>query len=42
MDWHLGKIADTLNDLIEVHEKMAREFVRVRHAIGKEVRLRRT
>jgi hypothetical protein len=37
-----GKIADALNDLIKVHEKMDREFVRVSHAIGKEVRLRST
>jgi hypothetical protein len=42
LDWTgiCGKSADALNDLIEVHEKMAREFVRVSHAIGKEVRLR--
>jgi hypothetical protein len=44
LDWTgiWGKIADALNDLIEVHEKMTREFVRVSHAIGKEVRLRST
>jgi hypothetical protein len=34
LGWHLGKVADALNDLIEVHEKMAREFARVSHAIG--------
>ena len=44
LDWTgiCGKSADALNDLIEVHEKMAQEFVCVSHAIGKEVRLRST
>jgi hypothetical protein len=44
LDWAgiCGKIADVLNYLIEAHEKMAREFVHVSHAIGKEVRLHGT
>jgi len=38
LDWTgvRGKIADALNDVIELHEKMARECVRVSHAVGKE------
>jgi methyl-accepting chemotaxis protein len=38
LDWTgvPGKIADTLNDVIVLHEKMAREFGRVSHAVGKE------
>ncbi len=38
LDWSGvgGKIADALNDLMELHDKMAQEFVRVSHAVGKE------
>ncbi|HUP64744.1 MAG TPA: HAMP domain-containing protein [Thermoanaerobaculia bacterium] len=34
-----GKIADTLNDIIEQNERMARELERVSTAVGKEGRL---
>ena len=34
-----GKIADTLNEIIELNEKMAREFVRISTAVGKEGRI---
>jgi len=38
LDWTgvRGKIADTLNDVFELHAKIAREFVRVSHTVGKE------
>src|SRR5262245_23156429 len=38
LDWTgvRGKIADALNDVIELHEKMARECARVSYAVGKE------
>ncbi len=41
LDWTgvCGKIADALNDLIEVHDKMAQECVRVSHSVGKEGKL---
>ena len=31
-----GKIADTLNDVLELNEKMARELARVSNSVGKE------
>src|SRR5215472_13661653 len=31
-----GKIADTLNEVLELNEKMAREFARISTAVGKE------
>ena len=31
-----GKIYDTLNDILELNEKMARELARVSNAVGKE------
>src|SRR6202162_1169069 len=34
-----GKIADVLNDIFELNENMANEFVRVRTAVGKEGRI---
>ncbi len=34
-----GKIADTLNDIIELNEKMSRGFARVSDIVGKEGRL---
>jgi len=36
LDWHLWQDADALNNLIEVHEKMARKLGRVSHAIEKK------
>src|SRR5262249_44729827 len=38
LDWTgmRGKIADSLNDVIELHAKMTQEFVRLSHAVGKE------
>src|SRR5207248_6935998 len=34
-----GKIADTLNDVLELNEKMARELARVSNSVGKEGRI---
>src|SRR5215831_16195677 len=34
-----GKIADTLNDILELNEKMARELARVSTSVGKEGRI---
>src|SRR5215467_4068132 len=34
-----GKIADALNEVIELNEKMAREFERVSTVVGKEGRI---
>src|SRR6266581_2239164 len=34
-----GKIAETLNEIIELNEKMAREFARMSNAVGKEGRI---
>jgi len=34
-----GKIADTLNEIIETNEKMVREFSRISTAVGKEGRI---
>src|SRR5579871_3340717 len=34
-----GKVADTLNDIIELSERMSREFARIGNAVGKEGRL---
>src|SRR5438128_10265182 len=34
-----GKIADTLNDVIELNEKMAKELERVSRVVGKEGKL---
>jgi len=31
-----GKIADTLNDILELNQRMAREFERISRAVGKE------
>src|SRR6476646_1986429 len=31
-----GKIADTLNEVLELNEKMAKEFARISTAVGKE------
>src|SRR5262249_48648061 len=31
-----GKIADTLNDVLELNQKMVREFDRISRAVGKE------
>src|ERR1700748_1752130 len=31
-----GKIADTLNDILELHEKMVNEFGRISRAVGKD------
>ena len=31
-----GKIADTLNDILELNERMASEFARISRAVGKE------
>src|SRR6202167_3199011 len=31
-----GKIADTLNDILELNQKMAREYERISRAVGKE------
>ena len=41
LDWTgtCGQVADALNDLIQMHEKMARELGGVSHAIEKKVRL---
>src|SRR6202521_3480775 len=33
-----GRIAETLNEIIELNEKMAREFGRISNAVGKEGR----
>jgi HAMP domain-containing protein/signal transduction histidine kinase/CheY-like chemotaxis protein len=32
----IGKIADTLNDILELNQKMAREYERISRAVGKE------
>ena len=34
-----GKIAETLNDIIALNEKMAREFGRISNAVGKQGRI---
>ena len=34
-----GKVADTLNDIIELNERMANEFARIGNAVGKEGRI---
>ena len=34
-----GKIAETLNEIIELNEKMTREFARISNAVGKEGRI---
>jgi hypothetical protein len=34
-----GKIADTLNDVIELNERMTKEFARISSAVGKEGRI---
>src|SRR5579864_1260194 len=34
-----GKLADTLNEIVELNEKMAREFGRISTAVGKEGRI---
>src|SRR5690348_15601867 len=31
-----GKVADTLNEVLELNEKMAKEFARISTAVGKE------
>jgi hypothetical protein len=31
-----GKIADTLNDVIDLHERLAKELERVSRVVGKE------
>ena len=31
-----GKIADTLNDILELNEKMVSEFERISRAVGKD------
>ena len=35
----VGKVADTLNEIIELNEDMAREFARVSRVVGKEGRI---
>src|SRR5271170_5897437 len=34
-----GKIAETLNEIIELNQKMAREFAKISTAVGKEGRI---
>src|SRR6202521_5109945 len=34
-----GKIADTLNEILELKEKMASEFARISKAVGKDGRI---
>src|SRR3954465_15663524 len=34
-----GKIAETLNEIIELNEKMTREFARISNSVGKEGRI---
>jgi HAMP domain-containing protein/signal transduction histidine kinase/CheY-like chemotaxis protein len=34
-----GKIAETLNEIIELNQKMAREFAKISNAVGKEGRI---
>src|SRR5260221_14021404 len=34
-----GKVADALNDIIELNERMANEFARIGTAVGKEGRI---
>src|SRR5579871_3460851 len=34
-----GKIADTLNDIFKLNERMANEFARISRAVGKEGRI---
>src|SRR6476659_4799145 len=34
-----GRIADTLNEIIELNEKMTREFARISNAVGKDGRI---
>src|SRR4051812_24399089 len=34
-----GRIAETLNEIIELNEKMTREFARISNAVGKEGRI---